>query len=164
MEHMGVTSINKDFDALTLTLVADFDASTDKVWELWADPRKLERWWGPPTHPATMVDHDLTPGGRVFYYMTSPQGEKFHGLWQLIAVDPPKSLEFVDSFANADGEIDDALPPYVAHLELMANDGGTRMELRASFDTREQMDQLLGIQMDIGMEQAMSQIDALLAA
>ena len=57
-----------------------------------------------------------------------------------------------------------ALPPYVAHLELTAHDGGTRMELRASFDTREQMDQLLGIQMDIGMEQAMSQIDALLAA
>ncbi|TDW60564.1 SRPBCC family protein [Kribbella pratensis] len=161
---MSVTSINKDFEALTLTLVADFEASTDKVWDLWADPRKLERWWGPPTHPATMVDHDLTPGGRVFYYMTSPEGEKFHGLWQFIAVDPPKSLEFVDAFANADGEIDGALPPYVAHLELTAHDGGTRMELRASFDTREQMDQLLGIQMDIGMEQAMSQIDALLAA
>jgi uncharacterized protein YndB with AHSA1/START domain len=79
-------------------------------------------------------------------------------------VDPPKSLEFIDAFANADGEIEDTLPPYTARLELTAYDGGTRMELRASFDTREQMDQLLGIQMDVGMQQAMSQIDALLAA
>ncbi|MFI5690758.1 SRPBCC domain-containing protein [Kribbella sp. NPDC051586] len=160
---MGVTRVDKDFEALTLTLVADFEASTDRVWELWADPRRLEQWWGPPTHPARMVDHDLTPGGRVFYYMTGPDGEKFHGLWQFIAVDPPKSLEFVDSFANSDGDIDDALPPYTAHLELTEHGGGTRMELRASFDTREQMDQLLGIQMDVGMQQAMSQIDALLA-
>ena len=50
---MSVTSVDKDFDALTLTLIADFDATAERVWELWADPRLLERWWGPPTHPAT---------------------------------------------------------------------------------------------------------------
>jgi hypothetical protein len=27
-----------------------------------ADPRQLERWWGPPTHPATFTKHDLAPG------------------------------------------------------------------------------------------------------
>ena len=46
-----------------------------RVWALWADPRKLERWWGPPTFPATVLEHDLRPGGKVSYYMTSPEGE-----------------------------------------------------------------------------------------
>jgi len=60
---MTVTTIDKDTEALTLTLVADFAAPVDAVWELWADPRKLERWWGPPTYPATFVEHDLTRAG-----------------------------------------------------------------------------------------------------
>ena len=57
---MTVTSVHKDFDNLTLTVVADFDAPTERVWQLWADPRHLERWWGPPSHPATVEAHDLT--------------------------------------------------------------------------------------------------------
>ena len=48
---MSVTSVDKDFDNLTLTLVADFDAPLESVWQLWADPRLLERWWGPADPP-----------------------------------------------------------------------------------------------------------------
>ena len=54
---MSVTSVDTDYDNLTTTLVADFDAPIDEVWQLWADPRKLERWWGPPTYPATFEKH-----------------------------------------------------------------------------------------------------------
>ena len=42
---MTVISTTKDPDALTMTLVAHFDANPDRVWEVWEDPRKLERWW-----------------------------------------------------------------------------------------------------------------------
>ena len=71
---MSVTDIHKDPEQLTMTVVTELDAPVDRAWQLWADPRKLERWWGPPTYPATFVDHDLTPGGRCSYYMTGPGG------------------------------------------------------------------------------------------
>ena len=73
---MTITSVQKDPDARTMTITADFDASVDRVWQLWADPRQLERWWGPPTHPATVVDHDLSPGGKVSYFVTGPDGQR----------------------------------------------------------------------------------------
>ena len=122
---MSVTSIDKDFDALTLTLIADFDATAERVWQLWADPRLLERWWGPPSHPATMVDHDLTSGGEVFYYMTSPEGEKYHGRWRFAEVNPPKSLEFIDTFADADGKPAEGMPTSTIRMQLSTYDGGT---------------------------------------
>ncbi|TCC41166.1 SRPBCC family protein [Kribbella speibonae] len=159
---MSVTSVDKDLEALSLTLIADFDAPAEQVWDLWADPRKLERWWGPPTHPATMVDHDLTPGGAVTYYMTSPEGEKYHGRWNITAVDVPTSLEFVDIFADSEGKPLD-MPASTTRMRLSSHDGKTRMELRAVFDSREQMDQLLGIGMDEGLRLAVGQMDALLA-
>ena len=160
---MSVTSIDKDLDALTLTLIADFDATSEQVWDLWADPRKLERWWGPPTHPATMIDHDLTPGGEVAYYMTGPEGEKYRGWWRFTAVDAPTSLEFIDGFADPEGKPVDDMPTSTVKMRLSSYGGGTRMELRSVFDTREQMDQLLATGMVEGLEQAVGQMDALLA-
>jgi uncharacterized protein YndB with AHSA1/START domain len=71
---MTVTSIRKDPAALSMTITTEFDSPIGRVWQLWENPRQLERWWGPPTYPATVVDHDLTPGGKVSYFMTGPDG------------------------------------------------------------------------------------------
>ena len=159
---MGVTSVDKDLDALTMTLVAEFSATTEQVWELWADPRKLERWWGPPTYPATVVDHDLTPGGQVTYFMTGPEGDKHHGWWRMTAVDEPKSLEFVDGFGDAEGKPIDTMPANTTTVTLSPYDGGTRMELRSVFDTTEHMEQMVSMGMVEGLTEAISQMDALL--
>lgn len=78
---MPVISTDIDTDELTMTLVAEFAADTARVWQLWADPRQLERWWGPPTWPATFTAHDLRPGGTASYYMTGPDGDTAAGLW-----------------------------------------------------------------------------------
>jgi uncharacterized protein YndB with AHSA1/START domain len=160
---MSVTSVTKDLDSLTLTLVADFDAPPERVWQLWADPRQLERWWGPPTHPATVEEHDLTPGGGVTYFMTSPEGERYRGWWRVASVDPPKSLEFTDGFADQDGTPIPDMPTTAVQVQLTERDGGTRMELRSVFDSREQMEQLLRMGMTEGLQQSVAQMDALLA-
>ena len=60
---MTVIDVVKDTEALTLTLTAEFAAAPERVWQVWADPRQLEQWWGPPTWPATFVDHDFVVGG-----------------------------------------------------------------------------------------------------
>jgi uncharacterized protein YndB with AHSA1/START domain len=43
---VSIVSVEKDVDGLSFVLVAEFDAPIVRVWELWADPRKLERWLG----------------------------------------------------------------------------------------------------------------------
>jgi uncharacterized protein YndB with AHSA1/START domain len=159
---MSVTSLDKDFDRLTLTLIADFDAPIEQVWELWADPRKLERWWGPPSHPATMEKHELTPGGEVTYFMTGPEGEKYGGWWRITSVDPPTSIEFTDGFADENGAPNANMPTTTVRVQLTEHDGGTRMELRSTFDTREHMEQLDTMGMAEGLRQSVGQMDALL--
>ena len=160
---MGVTSVVKDFDSLTLTLVADFDAPTERVWQLWADPRQLERWWGPPSHPATVERHDLTAGGDVTYFMTGPTGERSRGWWRVTSVDPPKSLEFTDGFADQDGTPIADMPTTTVQVQLTEHDGGTRMVVRSVFDSREQMEQLVRMGATEVFVQAVGQMDALLA-
>jgi uncharacterized protein YndB with AHSA1/START domain len=160
---MTVTSVVKDFDSLTLTLVVEFDAPVERVWQLWADPRQLERWWGPPSHPATVEEHDLTPGGEVTYFLTGPAGEQSRGWWRVTSVDPPKSLEFTDGFADRGGTPIADVPTATVQVRLTEHHGGTRMEVRSVFDSREQMERLVRIGAPEVFVQAVGQMDALLA-
>lgn len=41
-------TVAKDLENATLTVTASFAHPIERVWALYADPRKLERWWGPP--------------------------------------------------------------------------------------------------------------------
>ena len=161
---MSVTSVDADYDNLTLTLIADFEAPIDRVWELWSDPRKLERWWGPPGYPATFERHDLALGAEVTYFMTGPDGGRSHGMWRVTAVDPPASLEFTDAFANPDGTPLAEMPLSTVTVELSSRPGGTRMELRAAFESREDMERVLDMGTAEGLRQAVGQMDSLLGA
>ena len=161
---MTVTAVRKDPDALTMTLTAEFDASPERVWQLWADPRQLERWWGPPTYPATFTKHDLTSGSRVEYHMTGPEGDQPRGYWEVDEVDPPHRLVFRDGFANDDGTPNTDLPMNQARVRIEEIGGGrTRMSIESVFPSAEAMEQVLAMGMEEGLTQAVGQIDAILA-
>ena len=160
---MTVISTTKDPDALTLTLVAQFDASPDRVWEVWEDARKLERWWGPPTFTATFTRHEFTVGGESRYFMTGPEGETPRGWWRIDAIDKPRRLEFANGLAGEDGEPMPGVEPMAGHVTFVAADGGTRMTTITRFIDVEQMQKMLAMGMEEGMTQAIGQIDALLS-
>jgi uncharacterized protein YndB with AHSA1/START domain len=161
---MTVVSVDKDPANRTMTLVAEFDAGVDRVWQVWSDPRRLERWWGPPTYPATVEEHDLVPGGSVTYYMTGPEGDRHRGWWRISAVESPRRLAFEDGFADADGAPVADQP--VTAVEVSLTDrpgGGTRMEIRSTFPSTEAMEQMLAMGVAEGFTEAVGQIDAILA-
>jgi uncharacterized protein YndB with AHSA1/START domain len=161
---MTVTNVHKDPEALTMSITAELDAPVDRAWQLWADPRQLERWWGPPTFPATFVDHDLTPGGRVTYFMTGPEGDKFHGWWEVRAVEAPRRLELKDGFADDSGAPNDAMPVTIMVMTLAERDGGgTVMTIESQFPSLEAMEHLVSMGMEEGITAALGQIDGILA-
>jgi len=161
---MTVTAVHKDPKTLTMTMTAEFDASPERVWQLWADPRQLERWWGPPTYPATFTKHDLTPGSRVEYHMTGPEGDQPRGYWDILESDPPRRLVFRDGFADDEGAPTDALPQTEGRVTIEAiGEGRTRMSIESHFPTVEAMEQLVAMGMEQGLTEAVGQIDAILA-
>jgi len=161
---MTVISTDKDVDNLSLTLVADFDAVPDRVWEVWEDARKLERWWGPPIFPATFTRHDFVVGGESRYFMTGPAGETPRGWWRIDAIDKPRRLEFANGLAGEDGEPVPGVEPMSGYVTFEAIDGGTRMTAVTQFVDTAQMETMLGMGMQEGMTQAIGQIDALLSS
>ena len=161
---MTVTAVRKDAEKLTMTLDAELDATPERVWQLWADPRQLERWWGPPGYPATFTAHDFRVGGRSEYYMTGPEGRvPVDGYWEILALDPPRSMRIEDGFAN-DGTNNDVPGPGGMNVTIEPIDGGrTRMTIENTFPDVSTMEELLAMGQEEGMKQALGQIDAILA-
>lgn len=161
---MTVTALHKDPATLTMTVDTEFEAGPERVWQLWADPRQLERWWGPPSYPATVTSHDLRAGGRVEYHMTGPEGDQPAGYWEILEVDPPRRIVFRDGFANPDGSPNTDLPGTEARVTIVPIAGGrTRMSIESVFPSLEAMEQLAAMGMEEGLREALGQIDAILA-
>jgi uncharacterized protein YndB with AHSA1/START domain len=161
---MTVTAIHKDPHALTMTLTAEFEASPTRIWELWSDPRQLERWWGPPTYPATFTAHDLAPGSHVEYHMTGPSGDQPRGFWDVLEADPPRRLVFLDGFAHDDGTPNDAFPRNEGRVTIEPIDSRhTRMSIEFQYASAPAMEQYLAMGMEPGLAGAVGQIDAILA-
>ncbi|RNL50348.1 SRPBCC domain-containing protein [Arthrobacter oryzae] len=160
---MAVVSTVNDLEALTLTLVAEFDAGVERVWQAWEDRRQLERWWGPPTWPATFERHEFVPGGGASYYMTGPEGQKSHGWWRFTKIEAPHHLEFDDGFADENGAPDSAMGMTHGAVTLETVGDRTRMTMVSTFETQEQLVQLLEMGMDEGLKGAVGQIDLIIA-
>ncbi|MDH6236722.1 SRPBCC family protein [Cryobacterium sp. CG_9.6] len=160
---MPVTSIETDLDLLTLTIVADFSASLRRVWDAYTDPRQIERFWGPPTYPATFLRHDAVAGGRSIYVMTGPDGDQHYGCWEWTAADAPHTFDVRDHFADAAGASNPHLPTTRVHFAFEETAGGSRLRTTSRFNTPEHMQQLLDMGMLEGTRQAMAQIDSVLA-
>ena len=159
---MTVISTTPDLEAHTLTLVAQFPAPPKAVWQLWADPRLLERWWGPPTWPATFREYDFAVGGEARYHMTGPDGSRSNGYWRLTAIDEPRSLEFEDGFADQDGAPKSSLPTSSTRVDFDEVPDGTRMTIVFRYESTEELEKVLAMGMAEGVTGSFGQMDALL--
>lgn len=159
---MPITSMTSDPKALTLTIVADYPCTLERLWEAYVDPRQLERFWGPVEWPATFTRHEVYPGGESHYYMTGPNGEKSHGWFKFTAVDPYAYLEMEDGFADEQGNRNDAMPTMRMTYRFERTKQGARFTGVTYFPSVEAMEQLVKMGMLEGTKSAMSQIDALL--
>lgn len=160
---MTALSSVKDAELLRLTLVAHFNASPERV-ECLGGPTKARTLVGPPYYPATFTRHDFSVGGESRYYMTGPNGDTPHGWWRVTLLDKPSRLEFDNGLAGDDGEprLDVAPTPSFVTFESVA--GGTRMTGVTNFTSVAQMEMMLAMGMQEGVEQALGQIDVVLSS
>ena len=161
---MPVTDVQHDPANLTLTITADFAAPVERIWQIYADPRQLEKVWGPPTYPATVVDHDLRPGGRMTYFMTGPDGDKHAGYWEITAVDEPRRFEFDDGFADMDFNPNPDMPKARNVFTFAEHDGGTRATYVSTYESAEALQTVLDMGVIEGASSAINQIDGLVAS
>ena len=161
-------------DASTTTsevvVVRELDAPPDQAWRAWSDPEQIRQWWGPTGFTCTRADVDFRVGGSTLVTMQAPAeygGFSMHNRWTYTAITEPSRIEFVSTFADADGNVVDpaavgippgvpAEVPHVVDLEPLP-DGRTRVTVTEYGYTQEDA----RAQSELGQEQCLDKMQAL---
>lgn len=161
---MPITSTSSDPRELTVTVVGDYPVPVERLWDAYADPRQLERFWGPVDWPATFVRHDMAPGGESDYWMTGPDGTRARAWFRFRKVETGRLIEVDDGFSHDDGSPNDEMPTLRMTFRFEKTKQGSRCTTVTRYPNLEAMELLVDkMQMLEGMQSAMSQLDAVVA-
>ncbi len=125
------------------------------VFDAFAAPGTLARWWGPAGFTTPDIEMDLRPGGRYRIAMQPPEGDIFHLRGEFREVDAPHRVVFTFEWEQPDP--DDR--PYVVTLSLRPAGGGTELTMdQGPFATEERR-----ALHEAGWSQSLDRLGALLA-
>jgi uncharacterized protein YndB with AHSA1/START domain len=142
-----------------IVLLRDFDAPRERVFAAWTRPELLARWWGPGRFTLPVCEVDLRPGGAYRFVMRGPDGREFPvgGVYREVV--PPERLVYT-SRLDLEGA-----PSFEGTVTatFADRDGRTTLTLRTLYETREQRDAALRMQMAEGYGESFDRLDAALA-
>ena len=97
-----MTTANKPAFELVLSRV--IDAPRARVFEAWAKPKRLARWFAPKPYTLPKCEMDFRPGGSFRMAMRAPDGTEhpFSGVYREIV--PPEKLVWIGEFPNGPAE------------------------------------------------------------
>ena len=135
-----------DVDPSTLEIVSTrtFDVPPDRVFDAFADPARLARWWGPSGFTSTIHELDLRPGGALRLTMHGPDGADYPSESVFLEVVKPERIVFRDARNTYSNEYAFALRGGRIYVRLavqgvgLAGEPWRRLELPGCLDGRVQ--------------------------
>jgi uncharacterized protein YndB with AHSA1/START domain len=82
---------------LDLVLERVVDVRPELVWAAWTQPKHLKKWFTPAPWKTVEAEVDLRPGGRFYFVMQSPEGEKFPNTGCFLEVEKNERLVWTNA-------------------------------------------------------------------
>ena len=101
-------------------------ASPAELWQAWADPAQMDRWWGPEGFTNTVHEFDLRPGGAWRLTMRSADGTEFLNEKVFTDVVPHERVVFRHL---------SPLHVFTMEILLTPRGGATKLTWRMEFET-----------------------------
>jgi PhnB protein len=153
----------KDTDNKKMTVVRAFNAPLQKVWSAWTQSEILDQWWAPKPWKAGTVSMDFKEGGRWFYYMEGPEGERHYSFFNYKEIVPQKYYSGTDGFSDERGIVNTEMPTLRWKVEFKEDGDKTVVTSTLSFDKQEDMDAILKMGFEEGFKMGLSNLDEYLA-
>jgi uncharacterized protein YndB with AHSA1/START domain len=128
------------------------DAARERVFEAFADPNRLTRWWGPKGFTSTFQEFDLRPGGHWRFVLHGPNGADYQNESVFVEIVKPERLVF----NHVSG------PKFQMTLTLDDRAGKTAIAWRMRFETAAECAKVKVFAVDAN-EQNLDRLDAELA-
>jgi len=153
-----------------VTLVRVVDASPEKVWKAWTDPKLLKQWWGPDNVTIPECEVDLRVGGK--FSITMEAGEAmgpYKGtLWPMVAeftvVEPNRKLSYKANAWTEGADKQDTMIDQTTDITFTEENGKTKVEVYAAIYKTGPKAKMAAQGMEMGFTQQLAKLEKFLAA
>lgn len=159
----ATNKMNHEIDGNTLTLTRTFDAPRELVFEAFSKCEHLQHWWGPKHWTLPVCEMDFRPGGKWFYCMGGPDGERSCGAMLYHEIVAPERIVATDQFTDAEGNVNEELPQMRETILFTEQDGKTVLVNRSEYASAEDLNTVVEMGMLEGIAQTFDRLDSHLA-
>src|SRR5436190_17159754 len=107
--------------AYELVLTRLIDASRDRLWRCWTEPKLMVQWFTPPPWKTVHVETDVRPGGASYVVMKGPEGQEMPNRGVYLEVVENERLVFTDAYSHA---WEPSAKPFFTCMLTFENEGG----------------------------------------
>jgi uncharacterized protein YndB with AHSA1/START domain len=130
-----------DKEAQTVDITKEFDAPRDLVWDAYTKAELLDQWWAPKPLTSDTVAMDFEVGGRRFYAMVMPDGQRRWAVQRYTSITPKSEFKFFNAFSDENENLQ--LPGSDWTFTFTENGDKTTVHVSIYNESRERMEMIL---------------------
>lgn len=171
--RFGPAVARTDPQALTFTMLREFDAPRERVFDAFATCDALSHWLAPADWTLPFCEMDFRPDGSCRYSMqapagvTGPEGEDPWIAWGKTSyedIERPERIVYRDTFADEHGEPVEGMPEMHVTLRFVDLGGGrTSLVNTTQFASIEDLEMGASIGMAEGWASSLAKLETYLA-
>ena len=148
-----------DKAAKTVVIKREFDADLSLVWDAFTKKELLDQWLAPKPMTSKTKYQDFKVGGKRFYAMISPDGQKHWALQEYTSITPKTNFKMHNAFADKDENPE--LPGSEWDHGFSEENGKTKVSITIYNESLERMERILD-GFTQGMKMSLSNLENLL--
>jgi uncharacterized protein YndB with AHSA1/START domain len=152
---------NVDKATKMVTIVKEFDAPRDLVWDAYTKPELLDQWWAPKPFASRTKIMEFREGGRRFYAMVSPEGQERWAVQEYKSITPKTNFKFFNTFADENENRE--LPGSDWNLNFIEQNGKTKVSISIYNESLERLERVVKTGFVEGTEAQFKNLEDLLA-
>jgi len=149
-----------DKQAKTVSIVKEFAAGLDLVWDAYTRAELLDQWWAPKPWMSRTKVLDFRVGGRRFYAMVSPEGDERWAIQKYTSITPKTNFKLFNAFA--DEYENPELPGSEWDLNFSEQDGTTKVSVSIYNESLERLERMIEMGFKEGTMMQLKNLEELL--
>lgn len=149
-----------DKAAKTVFITREFAAELPLVWDAFTKAELIDQWIAPKPFTSKTKYQDFKEGGKRFYAMISPEGQKRWGIQEYTSITPKTNFKMYNAFADENENPE--LPGSDWDHTFSEENGTTTVSITIYNESLERMERILD-GFTQGMKMSLSNLENLLA-
>lgn len=148
----------------TLTIIREFDAGRQLVWDCYTKSELLDQWFAPKPLTTKTKHMDFRVGGYWHFAMVTPDGQEYWNRQDYQSIDPIDGYTALDGFSDEAGQVNPDMPRSTMNVSFADSSGRTIVTTVVVYASSDDLQKSIDMGLEGGLTSTLERLDELLAS